>query len=242
MLKLIKYELIGSYRQYLLTFLIFIIGCIIIPLLPSGMGELISGFFMMALFGIVISIFVNIILSFNNSMFKRPGYLTLTLPVSTNQLIISKVIGAFVWSTIAGIVLLIGMIILMFIVTNTSIGVLFEAIGELIRAFTVNIPLLLQELLIMITSTAALILSFYFTVTLTHTRFIPKYKTFIGIVGYFIVSMVLGYIISTPMIAEFMSSLDGTGYFLMQMIVNIVMIVGFFYGTKYLIDRQIEVE
>lgn len=242
MLKLIKYELIGSYRQYLLTFLLFLIGCIVIPLLPSGMGEVASGFFMLALFGIAISIFVNFILTFNNSMFKRPGYLTLTLPVTSNQLIISKVIGAFIWSAIAGIVLLIGLSILMVILTNASFGVLFKALGELIRELSQHIPMLLRELSIMVVSTVSLVLSLYFTVTLTHTRFIPKYKTFIGIAGYFIVSMILGYILSAPVVSNFILSLDAMGYFLVQMLVNVVMIVGFFFGTKYLIDTQIEVE
>lgn len=242
MLKLIKYELIGSYRQYLLTFLLFLIGCVVCPLLPGYIREIASGFFMMAIFAITISIFVNIILAFNRSMFQKPGYLTLTLPVTTNQLIISKVIGASIWSTIAGIVLMIGLSILIFILTNASINDLFQVSGMMIGELLKNIPMLLKELLAMISSTILLILSFYFTITLTHTRFIPKYKTLVGIVGYFIVCMLLGYIVSSPSITNFITLLDDTGYFLVQMLVNIIMAIGFFFGTRYLIDKQIEVE
>ena len=42
---------------------------------------------------IIISTAINIALNYRNSMFKRPGYLTLTLPVTTHQLILSKVLA-----------------------------------------------------------------------------------------------------------------------------------------------------
>lgn len=242
MLKLLKYELIGSYRQYLLTFLVFLMGCIVLPFLPTGVGQMLTGFLMLAVFGIVISIFVNIILAYNTSMFKKPGYLTLTLPTSTNQILLSKVIGALIWSTLAMIVLIFGIGILMFIMTEASIGDFIEGIKIAFDQLLPHLASILEQLLIMVVELLATILSFYFTITLVHTRFIPKYKAFVGIAGYFIVGMIGGYIISTPMIANFVISLDLTSLNYIILLVNAIMSIGFFFGTKYLIDRHIEVE
>ena len=41
-------------------------------------------------------------------MFKRPGYLTLTLPVSTTELILSKVLTTMIWLIIAMFVMVLG--------------------------------------------------------------------------------------------------------------------------------------
>ena len=242
MLKLLKYELIGSYRQYLLTFLIFLMGCIVLPFVSTGLGQMLSGFFIIAIFGIAISILVNIILAYHNSMFKKPGYLTLTLPVTSSQVVISKVIGALIWSTIASIILFIGMGILMFIMTEASISDFISGIGPFFNQLMPYLGSILGQLAIMIIELIATILSFYFTITFINTRFVPKYKALVGVAGYFIVAMLGGYLISMPFVTDFMISLSETGATITILLANIVMILGFFLGTKYLIDTQIEVE
>lgn len=242
MLKLIKYELIGSYRQYLLSYLVFLMACIVVPLLPGDMGEFLSGFLMLAVLGIFISLYLNIIIAFKNSMYKQSGYLTLTLPVSSEELLLSKVIGSFIWMSVAVIVLMIGISIIVLSLANASLGDLWQTLGHIGNGLLVNMPEVIKELVIFTTSMLTLILSLYFTVSIVNTRFIPKYKTFIGIAGYFAVSIAFGLLVDTPIISNFMLSLDGNGYFMVVCAVNIVMILGFFYGTKYLIDKQIEVE
>ena len=93
MLKLLKYEIIQSYRQYLLTFAIFLIMCTLTPWMPDFISGILLTLLIIAFMGISIAINVNVILNFNRSMYKRPGYLTLTLPVSTNKLVAAKYLG-----------------------------------------------------------------------------------------------------------------------------------------------------
>ena len=90
MLKLLKYEIVQSYRQYFLTFAIFLILCIMTPWVPDFINGILASLLVFAFIGISIAINVNVILNFNRSMYKRPGYLTLTLPVSTNKLLAVK--------------------------------------------------------------------------------------------------------------------------------------------------------
>ncbi|WRK51922.1 hypothetical protein SD457_15490 [Coprobacillaceae bacterium CR2/5/TPMF4] len=42
MLKLLKYEIIESYRQYLLTFVVFLMLCAITPLVPVFISNILS--------------------------------------------------------------------------------------------------------------------------------------------------------------------------------------------------------
>ena len=110
MLKLLKYEIIESYRQYLLTFVVFLMLCAITPLVPVFISNILSILVAIAFTGIFIAIFLNVIISFNRSMYKRPGYLTLTLPVRTENLIGAKLIGSLIWVVISTLVLLIGIV------------------------------------------------------------------------------------------------------------------------------------
>ena len=75
MLKLLKYEMIQSYRQYFLTLGIFLILCVLAPLLPDFISQVLSSLMIFAMLGISIAVLVNVITNFNRSMYKRPGYL-----------------------------------------------------------------------------------------------------------------------------------------------------------------------
>ena len=48
-----------------------------------------------------ISTLILIIRRFKGSVYDRQGYLTLTLPVSEHQIILAKLLGAFIWSLIS---------------------------------------------------------------------------------------------------------------------------------------------
>ena len=51
-----------------------------------------------------ISTLILIIRRFKGSVYDRQGYLTLTLPVSEHQIILAKLLGAFIWSIISSAV------------------------------------------------------------------------------------------------------------------------------------------
>ena len=133
MLKLLKYEIIESYRQYLLTFVVFLMLCAITPLVPVFISNILSILVAIAFTGIFIAIFLNVIISFNRSMYKRPGYLTLTLPVRTENLIGAKLIGSLIWVVISTLVLLIGIMILVMATGEVS---LLEVIELTRNSFT----------------------------------------------------------------------------------------------------------
>lgn len=58
--------------------------------------------------GAWIATFVIIIRRFYKNVFGREGYLTLTLPVSSHQLILSKLLASLIWTVFNAIILAIG--------------------------------------------------------------------------------------------------------------------------------------
>lgn len=242
MLKLLKYELIGSYRQYLLTFVIYLLLCCATPFLPSVINQFLSGLLMVALFGITISIFVNIVTHFSRSMFSRPGYLTLTLPVSSKELVLSKMIGAMIWTFVAFIILGIGLFILMMLVSGIGIGDIFNLLNQLCYEISQQPGLFIQNIIAAIASVLAMIASFYFTITFVHTKYVTKSRTLIGVSGYIIGGMILGFIFNSSLVGNFINSLGMTELYIFNIFINVVGIVGFFMGTTYLIDHKLQIE
>lgn len=242
MLKLLKYEMIQSYRQYLLTLSIFLILCVFAPFLPSFISDILSALIVFAFFGISIAILVNIITNFNRSMYKRPGYLTLTLPVSTEKLVGAKFLGSLIWVFVSSIVLSIGIVILVFIVGNISFSEIFEIFNIMIDAAAENIGLLTINIIDSIAMASSMILSFYAMITLTKTKYIPKYKTLLGIVIYVVILILGGSLLMWQPIDTFISGLGTDGIVWFNIILNIILSIGFYLLTIYLINNKIEVE
>ncbi len=79
--------------------------------------------------GAWIATFVIIIRRFYKNLFGREGYLTLTLPVSSHQIILSKLLASFIWTAFNAIVLMIGIVLLILPISG---------VGQ----FLVNLPYL----------------------------------------------------------------------------------------------------
>lgn len=242
MLKLLKYELVGSYRQYLTSFSVYILLCLATPFLPDKISGFFMGLVMVAVAGITMSIFINVIIQYTKSMFGRPGYLTLTLPVSSKQLVASKLIGATIWSTLASVILFIGVGILLFLSANISISDIFMMVEEMFK-LVIKFPLeIFQSLLFALMSLLAMIASFYLTITFVHTKYITKHRIFIGIALYVGVSILLGFILDSTMILNILYNIPYNFIIWMDILLSTIAFGVCYMGTVYLLDHKIQVE
>lgn len=120
--KLLKYEFKGNYKLFLATF----IGAILLniaALFGIDNGELRLGIGILiwvVLFVIVLILNIN---SFKRELYEERGYLTFTLPVGGKKFLASKMIAAFVWFVISYVLMMISL----GIITEASLtkGVLF---------------------------------------------------------------------------------------------------------------------
>ena len=124
---LVRYEFKNVNKWYLALYgavlaLSVIIGlqASAIKMLSSQDQESIMLVFQAFIFGgliitMSISTLILIIRRFKGSVYERQGYLTLTLPVSEHQIILAKLLGAFLWSLLSAVVFILSIYI--FLVT-----------------------------------------------------------------------------------------------------------------------------
>lgn len=86
----------------------------------GSMTSTFFGFTMLIFSGLLVALAIStlflIIRRFKNSVYEREGYLTLTLPVNEHQIILSKLLGAIIWTILSTIALFLSFFIIALIV------------------------------------------------------------------------------------------------------------------------------
>ena len=261
MLKLLKYEMIHSWRSFGIIYIIFLAACVLAPFLwDGGRMEFSNNAAMMAgtiammvivlmTFAIILSTMVNIVLNYRNSMFRHPGYLTLTLPVSTHQLILSKVLADIIWLFVAGLVLAAGYS-LMELIMGIIQGVQFPSLEDWIRLFSLfridfhDVVLLAESLVLMLVMLAHNILFLYFVITAVQTRYTPKHRTAISIALFFGILIVGGMVGDgiRSLLAPLNIQLNANGVLLCAIGIQLLLCALYYAGTWFVLEKKLEVE
>ena len=131
--------------------------------------------YIFCIIGCYVYVMVAIVRAFNKSMFKKQGYLALTLPISTSKLVLSKLLMAAFWIVISTIVVL-----LSFIIIIPDFSGVMSVIGEALATYGFDITLWLM-LLLLIFSLFEIILTFFFCCTFVNTKYVKGHRFIIGI-------------------------------------------------------------
>lgn len=255
MLKLMKYEFIHSMRTYFIAFSIFLGVCVISPFIikfPS-FNEMIITFIPMLfsigfgflVIGISIALFVSLFTHYYRSMFQKPAYLTLTLPVTSLQLIISKLVMNIVWLFVGFAVLIVGVIILVLMTLalegNLDFSHFWEGFGTTVmRMFTsfLEDPMRVFEVILTFVSALVYMVStIYFALTISHTKWLRKHRLLFGLVFYFLFNLIVERIMGVVLGGSYMNSFSIT-VSLAYIIVDVILVL----GTVYILDHHIEIE
>ncbi|KHD46759.1 ABC transporter permease [Streptococcus hongkongensis] len=96
--------------------------------------------------GSLLATLLIIINRFNKNVFGREGYLTMTLPVSEHQIILSKLLSSLIWSFFNGIILVFATLIMLIPQISSSILKMgMEKIGEFLSKHPTNSALFLTS-------------------------------------------------------------------------------------------------
>lgn len=257
MLKLMKYEIIHSVRTFMTAFGIFLVACVLFPFLVNMDRIDAMPFFTLFMYfgisflivGIGIALFVSIFMNYNQSMFKRPGYLTLTLPVSTTELIISKVLVTMIWLLIAYFVLIAGVLLMSFIsylIHNSfTISMLINGMKSIFQHIynsVFNNPWsFFEDVFSVVSLLIFLVSSIYFSLTLTHTKLVKNHRMLIGTIVFFVLLFIIQYILSF-----FFQDIEfiaiRTQMQFIQMLIYMLIGIALTIGTVYIIDHHIEID
>lgn len=257
MLKLIKHEFLHSMRTFLISFGVFLGACIIFPIVLNvdninnmPMFSMFFGFSTAFLFvGIAIALFVSIFINYNHSMFQKPGYLTLTLPVSTTEIILSKILVTMLW-LIIGCFVLVGGILLSTVISScinesltlTEIFDWFVSFNQHMFYVFVHETWNIVKMIIAIIATLLLTIStIYFSLTIVHTKLIRNHRMLVGVILYFVITFIIEFIMSMFFKDVELMSLYSRMLFIEYLIYLAIGIL-LTWGTIYIVEHYIELE
>ena len=177
-----------------------------------------------------ISTLILIIRRFKGSVYDRQGYLTLTLPVSEHQIILAKLLGAFIWSLISSAVLVLSIYIILVIIEPNSVD--FLAFKDLFQQYLDSISL---SLISFILSTIASILCIYLAISIG--QLFNEYRTALAVLAYIVIHVVLGF---SDLFLNF-----GTHYNMMltyEIFKDLILIAVFYLGTYYILKNKVNLQ
>ena len=177
-----------------------------------------------------ISTLILIIRRFKGSVYDRQGYLTLTLPVSEHQIILAKLLGAFIWSLISSAVLVLSIYIILVIIEPNSVD--FLAFKDLFQQYLDSISL---SLISFILSTVASILCIYLAISIG--QLFNDYRTALAVLAYIVIQIVLGFVgLNLRIDTNFNMMLT------FEIFTDLILIAGFYLGTYYILKNKVNLQ
>src|SRR5665648_821774 len=189
--KLIKYDIKSTWRDFTGIYLSILLGVIILPFIFNNVNNdfiVITGGFIA--FGIIIAVIVITIISlfkiFNTNIYSKEGYLTLTLPVTSRQILSSKLIVSSMWIVLTMIVSVIGLLIFTLLIAPLPfmdiVNAIETTIAQLAGLGGVTVLLLVLG---MIVSTVKEVAKLFLACSIAHLKQFNKFRVPVGVLSYF---------------------------------------------------------
>ena len=176
-----------------------------------------------------ISTLILIIRRFKCSVYYRQGYLTLTLPVSEHQIILSKLLGAFIWSLASSLVFILSIYIILVLT-----GANFLDIFSLEYLFKFYMDSFWLSVISFILSTVASILCIYLAISIG--QLFNEYRTALAVLAYIVIHIVLGFV------DIFSPSLNYSMMMSAEIFKNLILSAVFYLGTYYILKNKVNLQ
>mgnify|MGYP000967967523 FL=1 len=239
---LVRYEFKNVNKWYLALYgavlaLSVIIGlqASAIKILPSQDQESIMLVFQAFIFGgliitMSISTLILIIRRFKGSVYDRQGYLTLTLPVSEHQIILSKLLGAFIWSLASSLVFILSIYIILVLT-----GANFLDIFSLEYLFKFYMDSFWLSVISYILSTISGILCIYLAISIG--QLFNEYRTALAVLAYIVIQIVLGFVGLNLRI-----DIDYNWMISFEIVKDLILSAAFYLGTYYILKNKVNLQ
>ena len=248
--KLLKYEFKFVGKWYFALYILSLIISIMLGVWIKGVGLLNnriydSIYFSLGAFllimsimfifaGILLSTLIIIIRQFYKNLFSREGYLTLTLPVSTHQIILSKLTAAIIWSIMSGLAICFSI----FFILLPSINQ--ESFRYFLENAKLYFPPIDSALLLLswtVVSFIARILMIYFAIAIG--QLFDNYRILLSFVAYCILAILIGTFSSY---FNLFISNQWHLHLILNNILSAVQLVVFYFGSYAIIKYKINLQ
>lgn len=249
MLNVIKYDILQNYRIYIIEYVVYLITCIILPFIPQNIVFIPMFLLLLLVWAMILLNFVTIFYNFYKSMYSNKGYLTMTLPLSSHELLLGKIFAGIIWIIISFVVLFLGfgLMVLMFSIMENSVleqlSFLLEALSQL-----VSTVYFYEGILAIIIFIISFITVGFTVLTIIQTKFTRKHKAIWAIVAYvalIVINNILKYAF-VKIIAIFGlyntigNILQITGPILPTAIISLIQSTILYFVSIYVLDNMLE--
>lgn len=177
-----------------------------------------------------ISTLILIIRRFKGSVYDRQGYLTLTLPVSEHQIILSKLLGAFIWSLASSLVFILSIYIILVLT-----GANFLDIFSLEYFFKFYMDSFWLPVISFILSTVAGILCIYLSISIG--QLFNEYRTALAVLAYIVIQTILGFVGLNLRI-----DIDYNWMISFEIVKDLILSAAFYLGTYYILKNKVNLQ
>jgi len=177
-----------------------------------------------------ISTLILIIRRFKGSVYDRQGYLTLTLPVSEHQIILAKLLGAFIWSLASSLVFILSIYIILVLT-----GANFLDIFSLEYLFKFYMDSFWLSVISFILSTVASILCIYLAISIG--QLFNEYRTALAVLAYIVIQTILGFVGLNLRI-----DIDYNWMISFEIVKDLILSVAFYLGTYYILKNKVNLQ
>lgn len=188
--KLIKYDIKSTYRSFLGIYLAILLGITIIPIIFNTIGnefiKMITGFVAFGIsVAVVVVVITNLFQLFNTNLYSKQGYLTLTLPVTSRDIVISKLIVSTMWILLTSLVAIFSLLLFAVIVEKGSITDILQLSEALKQLDVYHISTLLLFVLAMIFTCIKEMAKLFLSCSIAHLKQFNRFRVPAGILSYF---------------------------------------------------------
>lgn len=253
--KLIKYEYKATSRTFIPIYIALLLVAVINRVFRMGNIDVAWGISTLALVGLFIALgvltIIVIVQRFNKNLLGDEGYLMFTLPVKSEQLIVSKVIISILWTIISGIVAFATFLILLG--DAPLFNEVFSNWNLIWAEFTIAVqeqmnvsgPILfiVMIVVILLLSYISFIFEIYLSLAAAQLPAFNKNRGVIGFAAFFVINVVLSIcsqivelIIPEQVVNNFSSAA------IVMIITTLIVCIILFIGIKWILDKHLNLE
>ncbi len=239
--KLCKMELKYS-RRVFIPFYVVLILCSVFNSIRTFLREahfhsvfdlftvIMTMLFIFGITSLLMAVVVSIVRNFSKSMFGKEAYLTQTLPVSSMQLVLSKLIVSVFWMIVSFIIIEVSANIFWYVDSPyVKIGMDISLGDTMFGAWGAN---MLEGIFTWMFS----VLQLFFVTTVVHTCYFHKHRFLSGAIIYFLIKY------TETFVLHFLFGFSFLSDYFFQLILVIGLSGLYLFATCYLLDHKLEVE
>lgn len=187
-----KHDIRTTWRDFAGVYLAILLGVVIVPLLFNNItlpfANTLAGIIIASIvIGTIVVTIISLFHIFLTSVYSKQGYLTMTLPVSSSQLVFSKLVVSTMWIVLTGIVSIIGLFIFFAVLNPAHVDVNLSSFFGTIMSTLSGRGYLAVALIILIIIASVIkeIAKLFLACSIGHLKQLNRFRVPAGIASYF---------------------------------------------------------